>query len=592
MLCSIESPCITSTALYGAGERENELLFIQPMSSRSLAIYMLDSAMLERLFVDMETEKTSLRLLCNERGDILWSGSAPDEQTLSQFRLFMESGLASTEDGNCILARSDIGYGITLIEITPLSDQFANVHALMRVQIILCIALAALGIAVMIFSHRHSFAPVQNMLQNFQESEYFQGQESRDVELLQEIHTQYSKLLSESKQTTALLSSEQLRNLLVLRILCGRYADAGELENICHWLNISFSYSYFFACIFLFDHVLDRQEYSNFRRLLKSTQKTSCAYYFCLSPDEKTVVGIVNVAAEDFDQAVWGKQMIALCSDQYDVTLGIGRVYNTVTSLGKSYIEAHAAIDYRLIKGNNTWICYNSAFENGSSADSYPQQIIAKYLEALRAWDIVLIDSSLSQLVEYVCSHSLSLQQVKCICFDITSAFLRQAHALGSLSNSFYSMMDVFSIAEYSSIAELVRKIQKYALAIRQHITEHNNSADAKLLQQVYDCLRQNVSNSQFSLSSLAEYTGLSVQTIRRKFKDATGQTLNAYFTLLRIEQAKLLLETTEQPLQTVCDECGYVDVSSFIRLFKSEVGMSPGKFREDSRKKAEAVHD
>ena len=202
-------------------------------------------------------------------------------------------------------------------------------------------------------------------------------------------------------------------------------------------------------------------------------------------------------------------------------------------------------------------------------------------MEALQAWDVKQISASLDELVQYVGQHALSLQQVKCICFDLTSAFLRQAHSLGALSDQLSSILDVFSIAEYSSIRELVEKIQKNSLLIRNHITDYTETADARLVQRITEYLQQNIANSQFSLSELADYTGISIQTIRRKFKDVTGQTLNNYFTHLRVDRARMLLITTDFPLQTVCDQCGYMDVSSFIRLFKTETGISPGRLRE-----------
>ena len=36
--------------------------------------------------------------------------------------------------------------------------------------------------------------------------------------------------------------------------------------------------------------------------------------------------------------------------------------------------------------------------------------------------------------------------------------------------------------------------------------------------------------------------------------------------------------------INEVCEQCGYLDLSSFIRLFKSETGVSPGKYRETYR--------
>ena len=93
--------------------------------------------------------------------------------------------------------------------------------------------------------------------------------------------------------------------------------------------------------------------------------------------------------------------------------------------------------------------------------------------------------------------------------------------------------------------------------------------------------IEENLSNPQFSLSVLAEHFGITQQTLRRRFKETTGQTLSSYLTARRIELAKTLLSETNLSMNEICVKCGYIDVSSFTKLFKSEVGISPGAYRE-----------
>ena len=102
--------------------------------------------------------------------------------------------------------------------------------------------------------------------------------------------------------------------------------------------------------------------------------------------------------------------------------------------------------------------------------------------------------------------------------------------------------------------------------------------------------MEENISNPQFSLSSLSEQFGISPQSLRGKFKEATGQTLRDYMTALRVERARRLLTQTDLDINDICTQCGYLDLSSFIRLFRAEVGTSPGRFREERSAKTEAV--
>jgi transcriptional regulator GlxA family with amidase domain len=69
-------------------------------------------------------------------------------------------------------------------------------------------------------------------------------------------------------------------------------------------------------------------------------------------------------------------------------------------------------------------------------------------------------------------------------------------------------------------------------------------------------------------------------RTLKRRFKAATGLTLIDYIQNHRIEEAKRLLETTNQPIDDICVDVGYENPGFFRRLFKRRVGLTPGQYR------------
>jgi AraC-like DNA-binding protein len=52
----------------------------------------------------------------------------------------------------------------------------------------------------------------------------------------------------------------------------------------------------------------------------------------------------------------------------------------------------------------------------------------------------------------------------------------------------------------------------------------------------------------------------------------------------LRIEEAKRLLETTGDAIDTIVEAVGYDDPASFRRLFKRLTGVTPGRYRQRYR--------
>ncbi len=63
--------------------------------------------------------------------------------------------------------------------------------------------------------------------------------------------------------------------------------------------------------------------------------------------------------------------------------------------------------------------------------------------------------------------------------------------------------------------------------------------------------------------------------------KTYTGKTLQEYMNQLRLEEAKRLLETTDQVIESIALSCGYNSARTFYRLFKANYNMSPATYRK-----------
>jgi transcriptional regulator GlxA family with amidase domain len=78
----------------------------------------------------------------------------------------------------------------------------------------------------------------------------------------------------------------------------------------------------------------------------------------------------------------------------------------------------------------------------------------------------------------------------------------------------------------------------------------------------------------------LARHARIAERTLKRRFKAATGLAPIDYVQNLRIEEAKRLLESSEQPAEEISAEVGYEDASFFRRVFRRSTGLSPGQYR------------
>ena len=88
-----------------------------------------------------------------------------------------------------------------------------------------------------------------------------------------------------------------------------------------------------------------------------------------------------------------------------------------------------------------------------------------------------------------------------------------------------------------------------------------------------YDCAKP--------VQQVTKKSGLTERTFKRRFQNATGYAPIDYIQTLRIEEAKQMLETTSDAVDSIAVSVGYEDPNSFRRLFKKAVATTPHEYRK-----------
>lgn len=110
-------------------------------------------------------------------------------------------------------------------------------------------------------------------------------------------------------------------------------------------------------------------------------------------------------------------------------------------------------------------------------------------------------------------------------------------------------------------------------------LQDHMGHADS-LVSQAQSWMQARL-REELDLERVADAVGVSPRTLIRRFKQAVGETPTRYLQQLRIDAAKRLLESTGLNLDAITERIGYLDTSTFRKLFKKHTGLSPGAYRE-----------
>ncbi|WP_366657907.1 helix-turn-helix domain-containing protein [Fodinicurvata sp. EGI_FJ10296] len=107
----------------------------------------------------------------------------------------------------------------------------------------------------------------------------------------------------------------------------------------------------------------------------------------------------------------------------------------------------------------------------------------------------------------------------------------------------------------------------------------HSDAKMRALEEYLHAGFRRNV-----TAEELAGVAGMSVRTLMRRFKAATGCLPGAYLQMVRVAAARQMLEDGATSIERVATSVGYEDVSFFRRVFRRYCGMAPAAYRERYR--------
>jgi transcriptional regulator GlxA family with amidase domain len=136
---------------------------------------------------------------------------------------------------------------------------------------------------------------------------------------------------------------------------------------------------------------------------------------------------------------------------------------------------------------------------------------------------------------------------------------------------------------------------QSIARQVESHFSpEIRQPLDMKLYSQGHpdeDIARaQQWLQSQYSepvkLEALARETEMSIRTLNRRFKAATGQTPSQYLRAVRMGIARDLIKNTNLSIADIAYRVGYHDASYFAADFRKAMLVSPIRYRQNVRSK------
>jgi AraC-like DNA-binding protein len=111
------------------------------------------------------------------------------------------------------------------------------------------------------------------------------------------------------------------------------------------------------------------------------------------------------------------------------------------------------------------------------------------------------------------------------------------------------------------------------------YVFDFSQFEHANAIRQTTQYVRRHFSG-RVSLTEAARRVHLSPNYLGAVFRAETGASFTAYVQQVRIERARKLLASTQDPIAEVATAVGFTDQSYFTKVFAQAVGVTPGEYR------------
>ena len=144
---------------------------------------------------------------------------------------------------------------------------------------------------------------------------------------------------------------------------------------------------------------------------------------------------------------------------------------------------------------------------------------------------------------------------------------------------------------EIETLMELIRGLLKRKAEIRKKYLDNEELAQAdygsdeeRFIIQLNQIIAENISNPALDQQLICRELGVSRALLYNKMKAITGAGAKEYITKIRIEKAKVLIETTSNTIAEISDMTGFASQSYFSTAFKNYTGMTPSQYKQEHK--------
>lgn len=261
-------------------------------------------------------------------------------------------------------------------------------------------------------------------------------------------------------------------------------------------------------------------------------------------------------------------------------TVGIGSPCSDMSTLPGSYHGALESLQFRFLYGGNQVIFIGDVSLISSGDQDWFKQLSEAYVSNIKLGKSEDAKQTLDAIVENIKEKRIHYNEARSFFAQLLQGLQYGISAIGGKTDTLFGLDPYQKLANKQRIEDITDWFEELTDRVIVSVSEEFNAKGTNHITKILDIIDADLSQD-LSLNAVASRLSLNPSYVSRLFKQFVGKTFVEFVTSRRIEQGKLLLETTDMKVGDVATSVGYQNSYYFIKLFKEATGMTPGEYRK-----------
>ena len=485
--------------------------------------------------------------------------------------------------------------------ITPISVYLGQLNKINQFFVSGVIIVLLLGISLTLFLIRKNYNPLHDLLEELHQGmDHEIYQTYNEYELIsQEIDKNYKEKQNLISQLT--LQKNIVKEHIIERLLKGNRKDLSIDDQITSF-GLSFISSDF-AVMSIYIENIDQleeihTEISPFRQMkliqftvMNVMEEVIGKYHASFMTEINDMIFCLlnfdplrkKEYKKDIEEAFKEGQSFLQEHFQIYCTGTLSNIHEGIERIPTAYQEALDTLEYGFIVGKTDLMHYESTRTEEVREYYYPMEEEQKMMNCIKAGDsqqaIAIVEDILLKNHHLISNQPLLSRY---LFFDIVATIMKTLYdlSLGQEEPVIENLAMIENFHRYKTLLDFKDGIQDIIEEACEKVTQYRDENSTKFGEEVKLFVQNHYQNEALNISFIADQIGFHPSYVSKLFKEETGTGLLDFINQTRIEAAKDILKGPEKKkLEDVATAVGYGNVRTFMRIFKSYEGVTPGQY-------------